>query len=532
MKKWEVKTINWNKWGILCLVGIFLVSIVQVHDNIYQIGDQSFQNQKIPASNSLSDVSYNLILHDNLAEIACLENETWGLIYANRTIAQVSLETGDYLNLFSDYGTNLTGLAVSEDYIYVSNCQGAPNNTILVLDKTNGLKVNSFDVGSADFNNWGLEYDDGVLWMDQENGVGYHLLKVDANTGTVLSNFTSPCPIAAGPHVGDLVYCVAYNDNQIMAFDSSSGRVLMKSAIPSGISGDWGLSVQGDYLVYSNMNFDNLYFVRTQYTTGELVYSYDLTSTFPNGYRLANNDTHLFIRPAYTQEIEVLEIETGISVRTLSLSFIPWGIACSNSTLWCSDFSSPGKIYKIGMDGSELLSFTPDPSGDALIAGVATDGVYLWVSFTNRTIAKIQISTQTIVEQFKLNGQVSAITYNAELNELFGISDNDDNVIYRINLESHIIDREHSISVSTRNQQYGLTLWRDKIIVLGDMNSAHLLFFLQNNLQATESTTDDNVDDVPELFGFNAYYVVGAGAGIGLILGLVFGGLLFSKKKK
>lgn len=64
------------------------------------------------------------------------------------------------------------------------------------------------------------------------------------------------------------------------------------------------------------------------------------------------------------------------------------------------------------------------------------------------------------------------------------------------------------------------------------MAGRRTLSYIQNNYNApSEDTTDESLTNFPEIFGFDGRIVLGAGAGIGLIIGL-FLGIIMRKGKK
>ncbi|TFH31382.1 MAG: hypothetical protein E4G98_00130 [Promethearchaeota archaeon] len=517
---------------------IILSALIQ--GNITPLQEQrpvELVENSIPAANSYDEVSSYMIADDPMEAIAFWGDELWGILHSNQSIAEISSVTGDTIRYLPDVGITPSGMAVSEEFIYLSGRDGSGNGTVYSINKTTGAIVDSFDVFGEDCYAFGIEYDNGYLWMDQTNysRSEFNLLKVNASTGAVVANYSSPFPIAAGPQLNGVVYCVSYDTNEILGFNQDTGQIVCNFSFPVVTLGDWGSSQHRGNLVLSNFLSTNFYYIRTQYSTGETVFTIDLEDRDPDAFRVANNGTHLFIRPSYTSAIKILEIGTGNEVGEISLSFIPLGITYYDNYLWVSDADSPYAIHKMETDGTEIASFSLGLTSNQWLFDLAHDGTYLWAILVNRTLVKIDISSQSIVEYIEIGIQFNSIAYSAAEGKIFGNTYNDGDAIFQFDPETKEMDFTKTISVNMK-YMFGLSIWQDKFIVLGNLNGRSTLAYIQNNHDSNvtgdiPSDDDSAGDETPMLFGFNALYVVGAGAGVGLLLGLIFGSVLSRKKK-
>ena len=536
------------------IASIILCSQIQGEFPHLQMQKQIYlEKGAIPASNSYDEISSYLIVEEACEAIAIWGDEVWGVLHSNGSIALLSAESGEIIRCLPSIGITPAGLAANEDKIFLSGRDGIGNGTIFLLDKTTGIILDSFDVFGSDSFAFGLEYDNGYLWMDQTNetrGDNY-LLKVNAETGAIMINFSSPVPITAGPQINGLVFCVAYDSNDILGFDQETGQIVCNFSYPAVSNGDWGCSQQRGNLVLSNYLSTNFYFIRTtQYATGETVFNIDIDGRYGYPFRAANNGTHLIIRPEYTYPLKILEIGTGNEVGEISLSFNPYGFTYANDYLWLSDLESPYHIHKIGLDGTEISSFSLGLTSNQQIIDLAHDGTFLWGMLINRTMIKIDPVAQSIIEYVEVGSQINCMDYSSETGRILGCTSNDAHAIFVFNPANGEIEYENTISVSTSTIT-GITIWQDKIILVGSAEGLDVLAYIQNNHEfdissttggtTTSSTTDGTTtsstnslsdDEIPLLFGFNAYYIAGGGVIIGAVVGMLLGGLLFGKKKK
>lgn len=506
-----------------------------------------FENlNSIPKASNMSKSIKTLDFFTNdIQALAIYGNRIWGVDRVLKQIIEVSAVNGDLLETFPDFGFDCDSLAASADYLYTTAAV-AGNGTIFIINPTTQAIVDTLVIYSDQSQTFGLEYSAGTIWMDQMNVMTFscNLLQINAISGAVIKNFSLPFRMAAGPEINGIVYCISYNDNNIYGIDASNGQILCKFKSPIISTGDWGSTQQGNLLVVSDYNENCLHWIKTEFNTGEYVFGFDYSAyTFP--FRMTNNGTHLFFRPFYTTAITVAEIGTGEEVAELSTSFIPIGLSYHEGTIWAAEFGGSYEICQLDMSGTTIHSFSLGLDGSSQIYALEWVDSYIWAYLVNGTMIQINPTTESIVNHFEIEYSITGLAWSSEHDALYGTT-SDSNLIFEIDLSSGTILAE-SILMCEGTNFYGLTTWRDKFIV-NEMNSGpKQLKYFQNNIpippvddtvdDTTSSTTTTNssgstTDGVPLIFGLNANYVALGGVGAGLLLGILFGGLIFGRKKK
>ena len=496
----------------------------------------------IPNSSNMSEPIKTLDFFTNdIQALAMYGNRIWGVDRVLKQIIEVSAVNGDLLETFPDFGFECDSLAASSYYLYTTSGV-AGNGTIFVINPTTQAIVDTLVIYTDQSQTFGLEYSAGTIWMDQMNVMTFscNLLQISATSGAVLKNFTLPMKMAAGPEIDGVVYCVEYDNEYIYGIDSSSGQILCKFKSPIQSSGDWGSTQQGNLLVVSDYNENCLHWIKTEYNTGEYVFGFDYSAyTFP--FRMTNNETHLFFRPFYTSAITIAEIGTGEEVDELTTSFIPIGLSYHEGTLWTAEFGGSYEICQVDMTGTTIHSFSVGLDGTSQIYALEWVGSSIWAYLYNGTMIQINPTTESIVNQFEIEYLITGLAWSDEHDTLYG-STSDSNLIFEIDLTSETIPPE-SILMCEGTTFYGLTAWRDKFIVNEMGSGPKQLKYFQNDIpippvdDTTTSTSTTNssgstADEIPLIFGLNANYVALGGVGAGLLLGVLFGGLLFGRKKK
>lgn len=402
-------------------------------------------------SSVLGDVIKNINIPNDPSDITVLGDAIWAGTLNDPKLYKININTGAEIAHY-EVGFAVYGLTTDGTYLYAS-VKEVGNGTIFKLDTTGNI-ISTFEIEVDNFFH-GLAYDGNSLWAYHHSR---NLLKINPDTGVVLANYTNDNSIAGLTYFKGYVWGIAYNKDEIHAFDPDTGRV--QEVFHHSLSGfgEFGLAQDGTHFLISFFHNDSISFLEYPTEIGEVFNIYDPSIDHPLG--MDWNGTHFFVADRITDTVHIYHDGTFELIDTIALGYDPIGLVIVGNYLYVASYESPYNIYKYSFNGSLIATFNTGIH----CYDLAYDGNYIYLTrYSDAKISKLDPTDCTLIETYAVEEEYAGLTYDSLNNVFWGVGWGS-NKIYQ--LDTTVFNKTGiQYDTPTTLGEYGLCFDEDHLIM-------------------------------------------------------------------